>query len=58
MKKKLIFLGVFLVYFFITNAQTVIKDKQDVFGTWKKKGSPYIIEGEAIIPSGKVLNIK
>lgn len=39
-------------------AQTIIKDKQEVYGKWKKSGSPYIIKGEAIIPAGKTLTIK
>ncbi len=39
-------------------AQTSIVDKQEVFGTWTKGKSPYIIEGEAIIPEGKMLIIK
>ncbi len=39
-------------------AQTTIKHGQEVFGTWKKTQSPYIIEGEAIVPAGKTLKIK
>lgn len=39
-------------------AQTNIYDKQEVSGTWSKKGSPYIIQGEAIVPEGKTLTIK
>jgi hypothetical protein len=39
-------------------AQTRIADKQEVFGTWTKSKSPYIIEGEAIVPAGKTLTIK
>ncbi len=39
-------------------SQTIIKDKQEVYGKWKKSKSPYIIEGEAIVPKGKVLKIK
>lgn len=41
-----------------TFAQTTISDGEEVFGTWKKSGSPYIIEGEAIVPAGKTLKIK
>lgn len=41
-----------------TLAQTNIKDGQEVFGTWTKSKSPYIIEGEAIVPVGKTLTIK
>lgn len=39
-------------------AQTVITDKQEVSGTWTKKGSPYYVMGEAIVPKGKTLKIK
>lgn len=40
------------------SAETIIFDKQKVWGTWNKKGSPYIIQGEAIVPEGKTLTIK
>lgn len=39
-------------------AQTVITNGQEVSGTWKKSESPYIIDGEAIVPKGKTLKIK
>lgn len=39
-------------------SQTRIKDQQEVSGTWKVSKSPYIIEGEAIVPKGKTLKIK
>lgn len=39
-------------------AQTYIRDRQEISGTWKKSKSPYIITGEAIIPFGKTLTIK
>jgi parallel beta-helix repeat protein len=39
-------------------AQTHIADKQEVWGKWTKSGSPYIVEGEAIVPIGKTLTIK
>jgi len=39
-------------------AQTSIKHKQEVYGTWTKGKSPYIIEGEAIVPDGKTLIIE
>jgi hypothetical protein len=42
----------------LVNAETIINDKQEVSGTWKAKGSPYIIKGEAIVPAGKTLTIK
>ncbi|RLD73484.1 MAG: hypothetical protein DRJ07_20765 [Bacteroidetes bacterium] len=40
------------------DAQTIIKDKDNVSGIWKKSKSPYIIKGEAIVPEGKTLEIK
>lgn len=40
------------------NAQTVIKDSENVSGVWKKSKSPYIIKGEAIVPEGETLTIK
>jgi hypothetical protein len=46
------------IWFGESNAQTVIKDKDYVSGTWKKSGSPYIIEGEAIVEYGMTLTIK
>lgn len=38
-------------------AQTILENKQEVSGKWSKKGSPYIIKGEVIIPEGKTLKI-
>ncbi len=56
--QKLSFIIIFLFVYASLIAQTRIKDKQEVFGTWKKGKSPYIIEGEAIVPQGKTLKIK
>jgi len=56
--KKILFLMIALLSFSVLYGQTRIKDKQEVFGTWKKSKSPYIIEGEAIVPAGKTLKIK
>jgi hypothetical protein len=39
-------------------AQTTIHNGQKVSGKWTKSGSPYIVEGEAIVPDGKTLTIK
>jgi len=39
-------------------SQTKISDKQEIYGVWSKQNSPYIIEGEAIIPIGKTLTIE
>jgi hypothetical protein len=56
--RKILFLITFLFVCSSLSAQTTIKDQQEVYGTWKKGKSPYIIEGEAIIPKGKTLKIK
>ena len=39
-------------------SQTFIADRTEVSGTWSKKGSPYYVDGQAIIPEGKTLVIK
>jgi hypothetical protein len=39
-------------------SQIYISKGQEVYGTWKKSNSPYIIDGEAIVPAGKTLTIK
>jgi hypothetical protein len=41
-----------------TFAQTTIAAGDEVSGTWTTKGSPYIVEGEAIVPEGKTLTIQ
>lgn len=53
-------LAVLILSFFCLGlgAQTYIRDKQEVSGKWKKSKSPYIIEGEAVIPKGKTLKIQ
>jgi parallel beta-helix repeat protein len=51
-------ISIFLFCLLALNAQTVISNKSEVFGKWNKKGSPYIISGEAIIPTDKTLNIE
>jgi hypothetical protein len=57
MKSKLLVLvGIFLCSSIF--AQTTIKNGEQVSGTWTKSKSPYIIEGEAIVPAGKTLKIK
>jgi len=38
--------------------QTYIADKQAVSGVWKVDASPYIVEGEAIVETGKTLTIQ
>lgn len=51
-------LGLILICSFKLFSQTVISDKQEIFGVWSKQNSPYIIEGEAIVPIGKTLQIE
>ncbi len=56
--KKLLFLVFTSLMLFSAVSQTVIHDKQEVYGKWTPKGSPYIVNGEAIVPAGKTLKIK
>jgi hypothetical protein len=56
--KKIFFLISGLLLVCGLNSQTKIAHKQEISGTWTKSGSPYIIEGEAIIPEGATLIIK
>jgi parallel beta-helix repeat protein len=51
---------VFFIYLLnvVAQAQTIIKNKQEVSGKWTIQGSPYIIEGEAFVPYGKNLDIQ
>ncbi len=39
-------------------SQTVIANKQLIYGNWKIQDSPYIIKGEAVVPKGKTLTIE
>jgi len=57
MKKPLLFLLSFC-YCLTSFGQTYFYNMQEVSGTWTKKGSPYIIQGEVIVPKGKTLTIK
>lgn len=52
----LLFAGV--LSFIALPAQTIIDPGAEVFGTWKKKESPYLIQGEATVPLGRVLEIE
>ncbi len=56
MKKGLFFIH-FILLVCLVGGQTTIKDGQEVHGKWTKSGSPYIVEGEAIVPYGKTLTI-
>ena len=52
------FFLLFLIFSQALFAQTTINDGEKISGTWNKSGSPYIVEGEAIVPRGKTLTIK
>jgi parallel beta-helix repeat protein len=43
---------------FRITSENIIINKEYVYGTWTKVNSPYIVEGEAIVPQGKTLNIE
>lgn len=53
---KLLFLLLF-AFPLVLNAIT-IEDKQEVYGKWTIKDSPVIVNGEAIVPKGKILKIQ
>jgi len=40
------------------SGSSYISDKQEVSGTWTKSGSPYYINGEAIVGAGQTLTIE
>jgi hypothetical protein len=42
----------------ILEAQTTIDDSTDVYGTWTKVNSPYLINGLATVPAGNTLIIE
>jgi hypothetical protein len=52
------FLLIFVLFSNLIIGQTIIHNGEKVFGTWTKSQSPYIVEGEVIVPKGKVLTIK
>jgi len=59
MKKLLIV--IIIAFFALTKpvaGQTEISNKQTVSGTWSKSNSPYIVNGEAVIPEGQTLTIE
>ncbi|MEZ5197108.1 MAG: right-handed parallel beta-helix repeat-containing protein [Bacteroidales bacterium] len=58
-KKVLILLWIFfLLINSYVKAQTTIPDSTDVFGTWDIAGSPYMVQGEAIVPTDSTLTIE
>ena len=56
MKTKLLL--ALLIFSQFVFAQTTISDGEEVSGTWNMSGSPYVVEGEAIVPIGATLTIK
>ena len=61
MKKNGLFLALLSVLILLPNefkAETIIKNHTSVSGIWTKAKSPYIIQGEAIVPEDAVLKIQ
>ncbi len=56
--KKILFFIFSMIFAFVARSQTTISDGQKVTGKWTKAKSPYIINGEAIIPAGTTLTIE
>jgi hypothetical protein len=56
MKKSIIFF-ITVFSFFFGNSQTIIENKTQLQGTWTLAYSPYLINGEAIVPEGDSLII-
>jgi parallel beta-helix repeat protein len=57
--KKLTFLfGIAVLAVNLAFSQTVIPNGTEIFGTWTKAGSPYLVNGKAIVPNGKTLTIE
>lgn len=57
MKKGLLFLLLSAAFSF-SHAQTIIENNTEVSGIWTKASSPYIVNGEAIIPAESTLIIE
>ncbi len=58
MKNLITLLLVSSFCFQYSGAQTFIADSTEVSGTWSKANSPYVIEGELIVPTGSTLIIE
>ena len=56
--KKSIFLIFALIFSAVAFSETYVANQEEVSGTWKKSGSPYIVQGEAIVPENKTLIIE
>ncbi len=51
------FITVLIISQYRLYSQTVIQNNQYVYGKWTSEKSPYIINGEAIVPKGKTLEL-
>lgn len=51
-----VFICLFYVFIQQINAETIL-DGGNVSGIWNKEGSPYLINGELLVPAGETLNI-
>jgi hypothetical protein len=58
MKKLTFILVIITLSLNFVFSQTIIPDGTEVFGTWTKANSPYIINGEAIVPEDSTLIIE
>lgn len=56
--KKSIILTFALTFSAIAFCDTYLTNQEEVYGTWKKSGSPYIVQGEVIVPENKTLTIE
>lgn len=58
MSRKLWFYVFVLTLLLNVRAKTIIDDKSEVSGIWDAAHSPYLINGEAIVPENHTLIIK
>ncbi|MDP8323198.1 MAG: hypothetical protein RAO94_12695, partial [Candidatus Stygibacter australis] len=58
MKRSLICFIIFIAFGITLFADTIIQDSTNVYGTWSYENSPYIVEGEAIVPEDSTLVIE
>ncbi len=58
MSRKLWFYVFVLTLLLNVRAKTIIDDKSEVSGIWDAAHSPYLINGEAIVPENQLLIIK
>ncbi|HID38949.1 MAG TPA: hypothetical protein EYP36_05490, partial [Calditrichaeota bacterium] len=58
--KRTILNGILIFSVLLTalQAQTIIADKNEIYGNWTAAQSPYVIEGEAIVPADSTLRIE